>query len=502
MAATRYLARLLLITGTAYLAAVFLASPAHAADDVADEMFFYRDDGLYRYYDVRSDASLPAPIQQGDEYTTGWSSITAVDLDGQGQDEMFFYRDDGLYRYYNIRPDGSLPTPITQGDNYTEGWDVITAIDLDGDGQDEMFFYRADDGLFRYYDIRPNGSLPTPILAGDTYTIGWSSITAVDLDDDGQDEIFFYRASDGLYRYYDIRSDGSLGEPISQGSEYTPGFSSITAINLDGDQQDEMFFYRDDGLYRFYDVRPDGSLPSPILEGDNYTSGWNSITAINLQGDQPIERVARFTTFFDCCQNRVTNIRIMARSLDGYVVQPGETFSIDRVVGRRTTAKGYLPAPYLQNGQGFCCAIGGGVSQFGTTIHNAVFWGGFDVVSHKPHSGWISRYPLGIEATLVYSSIDYKFVNDTPTPLTIHTSSTGTSVTVELWGNQGGWRMVGYHPRGARSSAITIQDNGGSSAKRVSASVSGSAPGLVRIRRTLTQGGVSRNETFFWNYVS
>ena len=60
-------------------------------------------------------------------------------------------------------------------------WHLCPLPDVDGDGQDEMFFYR-DDGLFRYYDIRPNGTLGSPILQGDGYTSGWSSITAVDLD--------------------------------------------------------------------------------------------------------------------------------------------------------------------------------------------------------------------------------------------------------------------------------------------------------------------------------
>jgi len=216
----------------------------------------------------------------------------------------------------------------------------------------------------------------------------------------------------------------------------------------------------------------------------------------------PIERVSSFTTFFDCCQNRVTNIRLMAREVDGYVVMPGETFSIDRVVGPRTSAKGYLPAPYLQNGEGRCCAVGGGVSQFGTTIHNAVFWGGYQIDSHRPHTGWISRYPLGIEATLVYSSIDYKFTNDTTTPVYIETSSKSTSVTVELWGNQGGWQMRGHHPRGARNSSISILDRGGSNAKRVSAQVTGSAPGTVKIVRTLTRNGNSTSQTWWWTYVS
>jgi hypothetical protein len=192
----------------------------------------------------------------------------------------------------------------------------------------------------------------------------------------------------------------------------------------------------------------------------------------------------------------------MARAVDGYVVMPGETFSIDELVGPRTSSKGYVPAPYLIGGQGACCAVGGGVSQFGTTIHNAVFWGGYQVDRHQPHSGWISRYPLGIEATLVYRSIDYRFTNDTTTPIFIETSTTGNSVTVELWGNQGGWRVRGHHPIGARSSSITVLDRGGSDAKRVSATVSGSAPGTVRVTRTLTQGGDSTSQSWWWNYLS
>ncbi len=486
----------------AFMVVAAMAAPEARADspDPEDEVLFYREDGLYRYYDIRPDGSLPSPIVGGDNYTKGWTAITAIDLDGGGQDEIFFYREDGLYRYYNIDAKGRVGSPIRSGDNYTAGWTAITAVDLDGDGQDEIFFYR-EDGLFRYYDIDSKGRIGSPILSGDGYTKGWDSITAVDLDGDGKDEMFFYR-QDGLYRYYDVSASGRIGEPIRSGADYSKGWSAITAIAVDGDADDEMFFYNENGQFRYYDVSASGSLGTPIQGGDNYTTGWSSITAVNLHGDQPIERVSRFTTFYDCCQPRVTNIRTIARAINGTVVQPGQTFSIDEVVGPRTRAKGYVPAPYLQAGQGFCCAIGGGVSQFGTTIHNAVFWGGFQVDSHKPHTGWISRYPLGIEATLVYRSIDYRFTNDTPNPVTIRTSSTGTSVTVEIWGNQGGWQVTGSHPSGARSSRISVLDSGTSEAKRVSASVSGSAPGLVTIRRTLTQDGTRRTQTWYWRYVS
>jgi len=257
-----------------------LLAAAQANPIAADEIFFYRNDGLFGYYNINIDGALGTPLASGDNYTHDWSTITNVDLEGDGQDEIFFYRDDGLFRYYDIRPDGSIPSPMAAGDNYTKDWTSITAVDLDGDGRDEMFFYR-EDGLFRYYDIRPDGTIPKPMDAGDHYTKNWTSISAVDLDGDGQDEMFFYR-SDGLYRYYNVRSDGSLPSPILAGSDYPEDWTAITAIDLNGDGHDEMLFYRADGTFAIHPVGSSGELGVPILEGDDYTLGWDSITAINL----------------------------------------------------------------------------------------------------------------------------------------------------------------------------------------------------------------------------
>ncbi len=108
------------------------------------------------------------------------SLLVATFADPAKADEMFFYRDDGLFRFYDINPDGSLGSPLVAGASYTTGWTSITSVDLDGDGEDEMSFYR-DDGLFRYYNVNSDGSLPQPLLAGDGYTAGWSSISAVTL---------------------------------------------------------------------------------------------------------------------------------------------------------------------------------------------------------------------------------------------------------------------------------------------------------------------------------
>ena len=210
------------------------------------------------------------------------SLLAARQVDPVAADEIFFYRDDGLFRYYDIKSDAQLGSPLASGDGYTKDWTSISAVDLDGDGEDEMFFYR-EDGLFRYYDVRSNGVIGSPLLAGGGYTKNWDAITAVDINGDGEDEMFFYRR-DGLYRFYHVGPTGHIGSPITSGSDYPQNWTSITAIDLNGDGKDEMLFYREDGTFGFHPVTTGGTLGTPLLAGSNYTSGWNSITSVNLDG--------------------------------------------------------------------------------------------------------------------------------------------------------------------------------------------------------------------------
>jgi hypothetical protein len=159
----------------------------------------------------------------GGEFRSGCETIP--------NDEQFFYRSkDGVFKYYDLQPNGALGAPINDG-LYSKGWDSITAVDLDGDGQDEQFFYRSTDGVFKYYDVLPSGALGALVKDG-LYSKGWDSITAVDLDGDGQDEFFFYRSGDGVFKYYDVLPSGALGALVKDGL-YSKGWDSITAIDLD-----------------------------------------------------------------------------------------------------------------------------------------------------------------------------------------------------------------------------------------------------------------------------
>ncbi len=147
------------------------------------------------------------------------------------------------------------------------------------------------------------------------------------------------------------------------------------------------------------------------------------------------EMVSTFTTHHPCCASRVTNIHTIANIVNGAIVMPGATFSLNQFVGQRDTKRGFVVAPEIQDGL-FEDSVGGGVSQFATTLYNAVFFAGLKDIEHHPHSYYISRYPAGREATVSWPSPNLIFQNNEPTAIVITTSYTGTSVTVTFWGTK------------------------------------------------------------------
>lgn len=147
--------------------------------------------------------------------------------------------------------------------------------------------------------------------------------------------------------------------------------------------------------------------------------------------------VSTFTTRHPCCEKRVENIHRIADLLDGLIVKPGETVSVNGVVGPRTAKNGFVPAPSIEEGQ-MVDTIGGGISQFATTLFNALFYGGIDIIERQPHTYWFSRYPMGHEATLSHPKPDLIFRNDTQAGMLLDTAYTRTSITVRIFGDNGG----------------------------------------------------------------
>ncbi|GMR01803.1 MAG: VanW family protein [Acidimicrobiia bacterium] len=164
-------------------------------------------------------------------------------------------------------------------------------------------------------------------------------------------------------------------------------------------------------------------------------------TTEDAQAYGELYEVSEFTTYMPG-RNRADNIRLMADLVDGAIVWPGETFSINEFIGERTLEKGFKYDCAIVSGELSCeqdkVNIGGGVSQFGTTFFNAIYFGCYNDVAHQPHSIYFSKYPEGREATLSYPKPDVAFENDSNAPVIIKTASTEHSVTVTFFGNQEG----------------------------------------------------------------
>ena len=146
------------------------------------------------------------------------------------------------------------------------------------------------------------------------------------------------------------------------------------------------------------------------------------------------ERVSTFTTYFTggASSPRSQNIMTIAKAVDGAIVRPGETFSLNGHTGSRDYDAGYQDAPVIVGGK-LEPGVGGGASQFTTTLFNTAYYAGLQDVEHKPHSFYFSRYPAVIESTIFYPTLDLKFKNTTPYGILIDTSTTSRSVTVSMW---------------------------------------------------------------------
>jgi hypothetical protein len=184
-------------------------------------------------------------------------------------------------------------------------------------------------------------------------------------------------------------------------------------------------------------------LPLKVVQPELTTEGAQAAKVRTLIGT--------FTTYFQAGQPRATNIRRIAEIVDGAYLAPDEVFSLNGTAGRRTTGRGFVADGAIVDGE-LTDEVGGGVSQFATTLFNAAFFAGLPIPEHKPHSFYISRYPPGRESTVYFGSIDVKVGNDTGNGILVETSSTPSSVTVALYGDNGGRRVTASHgPRQPRA---------------------------------------------------
>ena len=154
------------------------------------------------------------------------------------------------------------------------------------------------------------------------------------------------------------------------------------------------------------------------------------------------EKVAgAITELGDSSSNRTHNVALMAEILDNRLVMPGETFSFNDAVGPRSPERGFLEGLAIVDGL-MIPSIGGGVCQVATTLYDAAFAMGLQIVERRNHGFYISHYGLGMDATVAWPDLDFKFNNNTASPILIRATSDASTMLVNLYSAPNDGRAV------------------------------------------------------------
>ncbi len=135
----------------------------------------------------------------------------------------------------------------------------------------------------------------------------------------------------------------------------------------------------------------------------------------------------------DRVQARSYNLRLAASKLDGTVLLPGEVFDFNDVVGPRDEANGYKVAKVIAEGE-LVDGIGGGTCQISGTLHGAAFFAGLSIVERYPHTRPSSYIKMGLDATVVYPTINFRLKNPFPFPVVLHETVKNGVVRAEILG--------------------------------------------------------------------
>jgi vancomycin resistance protein YoaR len=153
-----------------------------------------------------------------------------------------------------------------------------------------------------------------------------------------------------------------------------------------------------------------------------------------------IIEIGSYTTpLLDRSDSRVNNIDLASEKINGFKLAPGEEFSFNKVVGRRTEAKGYEEAPIIirtEDGPKKGTGVGGGICQLSSTMYNAVEEGGLEVTERHMHSKNVGYVPKGEDATVAYGKVDFKFRNSKSHPIMIVVHLSERSLTVKIIENR------------------------------------------------------------------
>ena len=213
-----------------------------------------------------------------------------------------------------------------------------------------------------------------------------------------------------------------------------------------------------------------GDGKNPAAEGAQAIDGVPveiSVSSMSVSSSMSIDEaiakgvVSPISSFSTCyingstTDNRTYNVRLAASMVDGVVVKAGEEFSFNSYVGATTEENGYKVGTVIDHSGEYVDGYGGGVCQVSTTMFNAVYYAGFPITERLNHMLYSANYPDGLDATVDYPSVDFKWVNNTESDIYIKFTDDGSSITCTLygadphytvWSYTNPWQITGGYP--------------------------------------------------------
>ncbi|MBR0041223.1 MAG: VanW family protein [Oscillospiraceae bacterium] len=181
-------------------------------------------------------------------------------------------------------------------------------------------------------------------------------------------------------------------------------------------------------LWKEADVLEKVSVPITIIEPEITAEKLSEVLFHDKLGDC-------LTYLWGSSPNRISNVRLACSRFDGMVLQPGETFSYNDVVGERTAEAGFKVAP-VYSGTAHMDGLGGGICQVSSTLYNAALYANLQIDERVCHTMIVGYLPLGLDATVDWPDTNFVFTNNRDYPIRIKAGvdDAGRSVTIEIWG--------------------------------------------------------------------
>ena len=187
-----------------------------------------------------------------------------------------------------------------------------------------------------------------------------------------------------------------------------------------------------------FDISVDEAKQMVSTPSETYTiplkTLYPDVTTNEIGTEAFPDKLATYSTSYASSNaNRSTNIALAASKINGTVLMPGEEFSFNGTVGKRTAANGFKTATVYSNGQ-VTTDYGGGICQVSSTLYNTVLKANLEITNRINHTFTVGYVPIGLDATVSWGSPDFKFKNNRSYPIKIVAATSNKRLTISVFG--------------------------------------------------------------------